>query len=863
MNSHGAPWPYLLIGNVVVDLVERDHFLSLIIDSLSAPEPLAVASANLDHIRHFADDESWRDRPPAVSVVEPAAGMRWLVALDGAPLVRSANSLTGRVWPKLSGSDLIDPILESAAAVGARVGFLGGAEETHRQLRKHVGARLPTLCIAGTWAPSRSVVTDAAASERLAAEIRDAEIDILVVALSKPVQEEWIADFGMATGAKVFLAFGAVVDFLAQRIRRAPQQVANAGAEWAWRLILEPRRLGRRYLIQGPPALLRLKRTARVVEAAIAPAAGDRGSFAGSDGHVEAAALVVTYNSSADLPQLIDDLRAAARDHSIRLIVVDNDSTDGTVDVLRGNDDIILVESGGNLGYAGGINAGMPFIGSCDNILILNPDLTLAPAAITRLIAAAADERVGAVVPLMLDDEGAIYPSLCREPSLTTALGDALLGNRLPGRPGCLSQTVFHPGSYLAAHDVDWATGAALLIPSAVAAEVGAWDESYFLYSEETDFFRRIRATGRQVRFEPSAVVKHRGGGSGTSPAVATLMAVNHVRYIERYHGRIYSALLHAVVVLGAALRSQDAAVVRNRNRWDELPQATKPVLAQQFSGQKGRGSVVVPAYNEASVIKRTLLPLSQAAQEGFIEVFVVCNGCTDDTADVARSVPGIQVLELERGSKPGALNAGDEAATLWPRLYLDADVQITAESVLGVLDRLGQGDVLVASPDSRYDSREASMLVRSYYRVENRIRQQRLTMWRAGAYAVSEDGHRRLGSFPEIIGDDLYVDTRFDLDEKALVDVEPSVRKTPTDVRSLLSILRRHHRGDAELLALERDGERRVPDTGRETALAVLGTIRGPVSAADAAVYLALAVARRLQRGPSKTWERDESSRR
>ena len=136
---------------------------------------------------------------------------------------------------------------------------------------------------------------------------------------------------------------------------------------------------------------------------------------------------------------------------------------------------------------------------------------------------------------------------------------------------------------------MDWATGAALLVPAAVAREVGEWNEEFFLYSEEVDYFRRIRTSGRRIRFEPSAVVKHRGGGSGTSPELATLRAVNRVRYIERYHGRAYSALFRAVVALAEALRSYDAvhrrtlAVVLNRRRWQELPQATKPVPTPAF----------------------------------------------------------------------------------------------------------------------------------------------------------------------------------------------------------------------------------------------------------------------------------------
>ena len=124
---------------------------------------------------------------------------------------------------------------------------------------------------------------------------------------------------------------------------------------------------------------------------------------------------------------------------------------------------------------------------------------------------------------------------------------------------------------------------------------------------------------------------------------------------------------------------------------------------------------------------------------------------------------------------------------------------------MFAVLDRLAQGDVLVARPRCEYDSRGASALVRSYYRVRNRggFVQHKLVMWGAGAYGLNEKGHERFGSFPAVTGDDLYVDTRFDAHEKAVVATDPSVIRTPADVRSLVAILGRH-RGGAELLASE-----------------------------------------------------------
>jgi len=266
MSYSRASWPRMYVGEVAIDLVNQEFALSLISDALCASDPLAVESANLQHISLFAADTSLASRTPAATTSGEGSGLRWLTLLDGVPLVRRANALTGRAWPKLSGSDLIEPVLQRAIAHGARVGFLGGTVSTHRQLRNTVTVRFPDLKLAGTWAPERWELSDAAACERIAAEIRANAVDILVVALGKPRQERWIADYAASTAARVFLAFGATVDFLAGTIPRAPRWVGAVGAEWAWRLVLEPKRLGRRYLIDGPPAYLQIRRWARVDE---------------------------------------------------------------------------------------------------------------------------------------------------------------------------------------------------------------------------------------------------------------------------------------------------------------------------------------------------------------------------------------------------------------------------------------------------------------------------------------------------------------------------------------------------------------------------------------------------------------------
>ncbi|MFD4179648.1 WecB/TagA/CpsF family glycosyltransferase [Rhodococcus sp. NPDC058514] len=874
MSAHPPPWPRMVVDQVAVDLIDRESAISLIFDALTAPGPLAVASANLDHIHHFGACDSWVDRPPAVSVDGPTANLRWLTLLDGVPLVRKAKALTGREWPKLSGSDLIEPILERAARDGARIGFLGGSAETHGQLNEAMDAQYPRLEVVGTWAPDRSELTDVAASARLAQEIREAAVEILVVALGKPRQEKWIAQFGVATDARVLLAFGAVVDFLAGRIPRAPHWATNDGLEWAWRLAREPRRLGHRYLIEGPPALLCLERRSRAVAAGStdsARTAGARETFVPMGSAAAVTIVVVTYNSVGYLSALIDGLRVAAREHRIRLIIVDNQSSDSTVEFLQDHPDIHLIQTGGNLGYSGAINAALPVVDPCDAVLILNPDLEVRPHAVGNLLSALDDPGVGAVVPTILDGDGAIYPSLRREPSLTRAIGDALMGSHFPSRPGFLSEIDYRPADYATARDVDWATGAAILVRSTLARELGQWNEEFFLYSEETEYCRRIRSSGNRIRYEPSSVMSHHGGGSGTSPALATLMAVNRIRYVQRYHGFVYTTLFRGVVAVAEVLRSYDPdhrrtlGTVLRRRRWLELPCADSPAAQNSISGELRRGSVVVPAYNESAVIERTLAPLSRAAVDGYIELIVVCNGCRDDTADIARAIPGVTVLELVEGSKTAALNTGDEAATLWPRLYLDADIQVSASAVLAVLDRLADGDALAARPTARYDYDGANAIVRSYYRARQRIPQHRLAMWGAGAYGLSAAGHERIGAFPDCTADDLFVDAQFDADEKAVVATDPSVVTTPANARSLLAILRRGYRGVTEAaLPADHRSARRARPHGASTALELWGSVRGPRSAADAMVYTGMALAARVgaRRSASAPWERDDSSR-
>lgn len=277
-------------------------------------------------------------------------------------------------------------------------------------------------------------------------------------------------------------------------------------------------------------------------------------------------------------------------------------------------------------------------------------------------------------------------------------------------------------------------------------------------------------------------------------------------------------------------------------------------------------GSVVIPAHDEAPVIGRCLETLYAGFAPGELDVVVVCNGCADQTAEVARSSRHpVRVLELASASKPAALRTGDAAASAFPRLYLDADVVLPGSAARRVLERLRAG-ALAARPPIRYDSEASSAPVRSYYRARSRVPAVLGSLWGAGVYGLSAAGRRRFGAFPDLVADDLWVDGHFNSSEVEIVECSPVVVAAPRRSRDLVRILRRTYFGKGEVASAP-DPDGQPPETVAFT-LRDLGRLAaaGPVAALDAATYAAFAVGGRLALSfgspAGDGWGRDDSSR-
>jgi exopolysaccharide biosynthesis WecB/TagA/CpsF family protein len=263
VHADTAAWPRARIGAITIDLLRPGAVTGMIAGALAGDSPPAVlVSVNLDHIHHFAAAE-----------VLPAGmsdGIRWLTLLDGHPVVSAVRRRGGMPAVPVPGSELLDPVVGLAAACGARIALVGGGAATRAYWRQELPRHRPGLVLAGTWGIRWADLDRPGGGAALAAEVARAGPSLLIVSLGKPRQELWLRDHMAATGARVAIAVGSAADYLAGTARRPPAWAREIGAEWLVRLVREPRRLGRRYLVQGPPALMMVRRQTRILDPPLA-----------------------------------------------------------------------------------------------------------------------------------------------------------------------------------------------------------------------------------------------------------------------------------------------------------------------------------------------------------------------------------------------------------------------------------------------------------------------------------------------------------------------------------------------------------------------------------------------------------------
>lgn len=279
--------------------------------------------------------------------------------------------------------------------------------------------------------------------------------------------------------------------------------------------------------------------------------------------------------------------------------------------------------------------------------------------------------------------------------------------------------------------------------------------------------------------------------------------------------------------------------------------------------------SVIIPAHNEERVIARSLAAIIDGAEAGELDVLVICNGCSDKTAEVARAVGGpVRVIETEVPSKVNAINLGDAAATGFPRIYMDADVVMSAQSIRDLAQALGDGPWVAAAPAVETVFLPGSdWSVRAYYRFWMALPFVQEGMMAAGVYAVSQAGRRRWTTLPDVIADDGYFRLLFAPDERTEVRSAVSTVTAPAAFADLIRIKTRSRLGVSQLHARFPElfsKEKRTKRYGH----AMLAILRQPGLYLCAFPFVLVSVISRLRarkqaRQPdSYRWERDNSSR-
>ena len=276
--------------------------------------------------------------------------------------------------------------------------------------------------------------------------------------------------------------------------------------------------------------------------------------------------------------------------------------------------------------------------------------------------------------------------------------------------------------------------------------------------------------------------------------------------------------------------------------------------------------SIIVPAHDEARVIGRLLGQLVSSADEGTLDILVVANGCTDNTAEVAASFgPPVRVLSISAASKREALAAGNRAVSGFPRLYVDADVELESCAARELGRMLRRPDVLCASPERTHDMTGPQWPVRWYYDVWERLPEVRCGLFGRGVVGLSEAGYTRLAARPPVLADDLAASLEFSPSERMIVPNARVIVHPPGTFADLLRIRTRAAMGTDQL-----EGTRGTPDSiARTRATDLLAIARQDVRLAPkVALFLMVALLARMRarRAAALTgyceWLRDESSR-
>lgn len=275
--------------------------------------------------------------------------------------------------------------------------------------------------------------------------------------------------------------------------------------------------------------------------------------------------------------------------------------------------------------------------------------------------------------------------------------------------------------------------------------------------------------------------------------------------------------------------------------------------------------SVIIAAHDEEYVIGATLDALLDQSGVRASDVVVSANGCRDETAAIARQ-RNVVVLDIPEAGKAAALNAADDVATGYPRVYLDGDIVLPRDAIGRLIAHFDEAPAAMAVvPRRKIDASASTWPVRAYFAINEQLPVFRTGLFGRGVIVLSRAGRDRFDTFPAMVADDLYIDAQFTLSERVEAPEVEIVVVAPQTTRSLVARLSRVRRGNTQMRSAAAEGsivgQVRASDRWSWLRDVVLPQPRLFLAAGPYVAITLLASIRR-RRTTNDTWDQDRTTR-
>lgn len=277
-------------------------------------------------------------------------------------------------------------------------------------------------------------------------------------------------------------------------------------------------------------------------------------------------------------------------------------------------------------------------------------------------------------------------------------------------------------------------------------------------------------------------------------------------------------------------------------------------------AGYENLPAIIIPAYNESSVISSLLTLLNKGVVSQDFMVVVACNGCFDNTADLVRSdFPGVVCLDLEKASKINAINEAEKLGLGFPRLYVDADVKISTDSVLKLIkESASYSTPVICAPRGKINIDSSDPFVKAFYSAWIKTPFYLEQGFGSGVYVLNRPAREQFLSFPEVIADDGYVREIIEPDQMVICESAYSIVEAPRKYNDLLNIKTRSKLGNMQLAQMGLKRQKIIKSKRFLQKPSLWHIVMYVITNAFAGFF----AKKNMSRISGYSWQRDDSSR-